>query len=269
MALICNVMPTTEPEQIDIRENCCPLQWLPIQKGDTGWQVPESAIRAGDPHLGEYYFTIITLEIPLRHFFDDREGNAITAIKIDGDELRLILINYASLGRGRSLRISCFIGERFWNFPSWSERHILSNPHGCDVGWTSLMSNEPIPNNDDNIHYPRESRAYFGRGGIIRSNEDRENFPVRNIYFPFEACCDRFCEVLQIEKYEILNINCRSSTLKRLRLSLTSLSLDSDNPPLCQRWKHRFLSRPPFHATNRPFGLCYYRYSRPYQLSNR
>lgn len=224
LQLLCFNVVTCYPSTNIGQYDCCPLAWKPMIATSTGLVPPPDAILMGERNGDKIYYAMMPLESSSDPGYIDSSGIGIKT-SVNDSEVAFRIIN-GHKEETYFYREGCLrkVGEDVCYKKMNYEVVILSNPHGCTIGWWKRQSEGIMPADSSKLLFPMVNRQYFSRlidgqtnntwGGVldiagkdfIKAGEPNEAFTSSRSAGPevlFINCLESIKQIYQAELFNM------------------------------------------------------------------
>lgn len=210
------------PESNIGQYDCCPLVWKPLIPTSSGLVIPPDAIEIGRRNGDRIYYARIPLELSDDPGYVATPGIGIKT-SVNNSEVAFLMEDGSDTffyREGCLRKAGQSVCVQKMNY----QVVILSNPHGCTIGWWKRKLNGKIPSDSSDIFFPMIRRQYFARftqeetnntwGGVIdvAAKDFRRAMEVDEAYIKsfspgpevlFINCHDSIKRIFEAELYNM------------------------------------------------------------------
>lgn len=205
--------------------DCCPLVWKEMIETSTGMVVPPDAVLIGESSTGDnIYYASLPLELASDPGFVVTPGigiksaaNNSVVTMLKANESPFLYQDGCVWTQGKCLHAFDY------------KVVILSNPHGCSIGWWKRLFARKMPDDSSEILFPIFHGQYFARnvssdgkteGGVIDWSEKSY----------WEASNSPSAKIVRSSQPgpEVLYINCKDSVRNIFDAQLFNLEYDKN-----------------------------------------
>lgn len=209
--------------------DCCPLVWKEMLETSTGYVMPPDAIVIGESSPGGnlLYYARIPLELSPDPGFLETPG---FGIKSGANDSHLFILKDEGILSYKNDNCVRKLGQSDCLYQMNYKVVILSNPHGCSLGWWKRSIRKKMPDPSSDILFPIVSRGYFARNVTREGVMTGGVLSVDDMYYRTAdmANSNNLAVKTTDPGTEVLYINCKDSIKRIFDAQLFAIEYDKD-----------------------------------------